>query len=145
MGWVVCSDAVLESRDTSRKDASMADIMDILCLEGPAAETPKASQLQPSLEQLMVPIYRIRGDVAACRLSLMDAMVPLIKPLSVKSLTSESSTSGVPAMATTIALSTIFIQASTVPLASSTEVPSSPKIVFEQEEFDTTPEHTSAL
>ncbi|GKF96765.1 hypothetical protein Tco_0292586, partial [Tanacetum coccineum] len=89
-------------------------------------------------------VQRIRGDVVACRLSLMDAMVPLIKPLSVKSLTSESSTSRVSAMATTIALSTTFIQANTVPPTSSTKVPSSPKIVFEQEELDTTPEHTSA-
>nr|GFA07212.1 hypothetical protein [Tanacetum cinerariifolium] len=31
----------------SRKDASMAEIMDLLPLEGPAAETPEASQLQP--------------------------------------------------------------------------------------------------
>ncbi|GKC86472.1 hypothetical protein Tco_1147121 [Tanacetum coccineum] len=37
----------------SQKDASMADIMDLLCLEGPAAETPGASQLQPSPKQLM--------------------------------------------------------------------------------------------
>nr|GEX59859.1 hypothetical protein [Tanacetum cinerariifolium] len=40
----------------SQKDASMADIMDLLCLEGPAAETLKASHLQPSHEQLMLPI-----------------------------------------------------------------------------------------
>ncbi|GJS19663.1 hypothetical protein Tco_0448295 [Tanacetum coccineum] len=125
----------------SRKDASMADIMDLLRLEGPAAETPEASQLQPSPEQLMVPIHlledqvviretslsfsldvahnriqRIIGDVAACRLSLMDVMVLLIKPLS----------------------------ASTVPPAPSTKVPPSPKIVFEHEELDTTSEHTSA-
>ncbi|GJZ31211.1 hypothetical protein Tco_0576258 [Tanacetum coccineum] len=40
----------------SQKDASMAVIMDLLRLEGPAAETPEASQLQPSFEQLTVPI-----------------------------------------------------------------------------------------
>nr|GEY08260.1 hypothetical protein [Tanacetum cinerariifolium] len=117
----------------SRKDASMADIMDLLRLEGPVAETLEASQLS-----------RIRGDVAACRLSLTDAMVPLIEPLSVKCLTGEASTLGVLAMATTTALSTTFIQASTIPLAPSTKVPFSPKIVFEQEELNTTPEHTSA-
>nr|GEV03672.1 ribonuclease H-like domain-containing protein [Tanacetum cinerariifolium] len=43
----------------ANKDASMADIMDLLCLEGPAAKTSKASQLQPSLDQLMLPIYRL--------------------------------------------------------------------------------------
>ncbi|GJV71194.1 hypothetical protein Tco_1491189 [Tanacetum coccineum] len=153
----------------SPKDASMADIMDLFRLEGPAAETPEASQLQPSPEQLMVPIHRlddqvvigetslsfsfdvahnrvqrIRGDVVACRLSLTDVMVPLIEPLSVKSLTGEASTSGVPEMATTTALSTTFVQASTIPPVPSTEVPSSPKIVFEQEELDTTPKHTSS-
>ncbi|GJX75071.1 hypothetical protein Tco_0313666 [Tanacetum coccineum] len=154
----------------SRKDASMADIMDLLRLEGLAAENPEASQLQPSLEQLMVPIHqledqvviretslsfsldvahnrvqRIRGDVAACRLSLTDAMVPLIKPLFFKRLTGEASTSGVLGMATTTTLSTNFIQANTVAPTPSTEVPPSSKIVFEQEELDTTLEHTLAL
>ncbi|GJY92099.1 hypothetical protein Tco_0507881, partial [Tanacetum coccineum] len=151
----------------SQKDASMADIMDLLRLEGHAAETPEASQLQPSPEQLMVPIHRledqviigetslsfsldvahvraqrIRGDTAARRLSLMDAMVPLLEPLSAKSLTGEVITFGFPA--TTTALSTTFAQASTVPPAPSAEVPPSPKIVFEQGELDTTPEHASA-
>nr|GFC87927.1 hypothetical protein [Tanacetum cinerariifolium] len=122
----------------SRKDASIADILD-LHLEGPAAETSEASQLQPSPEQLMLPIHRledqvvigetslsfslfvaharvqrIRGDVAARHLSLADVMVSLIEPLSVKNLTGEASTSGVTTTATTTALSTTFIQASTV-------------------------------
>nr|GEY64303.1 hypothetical protein [Tanacetum cinerariifolium] len=95
----------------SQKVASMADIMDLFRLEGSAAKAPKASHLQPSLEQLMVPIHqledqvvigeislsfsldvahtcaqRIRGDAAARRLSLTDAMVPLIEPLSANSL-----------------------------------------------------------
>nr|GFC46182.1 hypothetical protein [Tanacetum cinerariifolium] len=34
----------------SRKDASMADIMDLFRLEGTAADSPKASQQQPSFE-----------------------------------------------------------------------------------------------
>nr|GEY47592.1 hypothetical protein [Tanacetum cinerariifolium] len=118
----------------SRKDASIADIMDLLRLEGPATKTPKASQLQHLPEQLMIPVHRIedqvviketslsfsldvahthvqriRGDVATRRLSFMDAMVPLIEPLSVKSLTGETSTSGVSVMTTTTALSTTFI------------------------------------
>nr|GEX19001.1 hypothetical protein [Tanacetum cinerariifolium] len=149
-------------------DASMADIMDLLRLEGPAAETPKASQLQPSPEQLMVPIHRledqviteetslsfpldvahvhaqrIRGDTAARHLSLTNAMVSLLEPLYAKSLTGEASTSGFPAMTTF--LSTTFVHASTVPSAPSAEVPPSPKIAFEQEELDTAPEHASAL
>nr|GFA12008.1 hypothetical protein [Tanacetum cinerariifolium] len=118
----------------------MANIMELLRLEGHAVKTPQAIQLQPSPEQLM----RIREDVAACRLSLMDAMVPLIEPLSVKSLTGEPSTSGVPVIAMTTALSTTFIQANVVPSAPYTKVPPSPKIMFEKEELDTTPEHTAA-
>nr|GFC54898.1 hypothetical protein [Tanacetum cinerariifolium] len=40
----------------------MANIMDLLCLEGPAAETSEASQLQPSLDQLMIPIHRLEDQ-----------------------------------------------------------------------------------
>ncbi|GJU25105.1 hypothetical protein Tco_1163726 [Tanacetum coccineum] len=151
----------------SRRDASMADIL--LHLEGLAAEILEASQLKPSFEQLMVPIHqledqmvigetslsfalnvahssvqRLKRDAASCRLSFTDAMIPLLEPLSIRSLTGEASTSMVPSAAVTTALSTTFVQASTIPLLPSTEVPSSPKIVFEEEELNTTPEHTSA-
>nr|GEY75367.1 hypothetical protein [Tanacetum cinerariifolium] len=109
----------------SQRDASMVDIMGLICLEGPAAETLKADQLQPSPEQLMLPIHRlddqvvieetslsfsldvihalvkrIRGYVASRRLSLSDVMVPLIEPLSAKNLVGEASTSMVPVTAT---------------------------------------------
>nr|GEX02686.1 hypothetical protein [Tanacetum cinerariifolium] len=115
----------------AERDASMADIMDLLRLKGPAAETPEAIQLQPSPEQLMDPInrledqviiretslsfsldvahvhaQRIKGDTAARRLSLTDAMVPLLEPLSAKSLTGKASTYGF--LITTTALSTMF-------------------------------------
>ncbi|GKG16731.1 hypothetical protein Tco_0361688, partial [Tanacetum coccineum] len=74
-------------------------------------------------------------------------MVPLIEPLSAENLVGKASTSGVPATATTTALSTIFIQTSSVPSISvadcevlgtepSAEVPSPPKIVFEKKEFE---------
>ncbi|GJV17540.1 hypothetical protein Tco_1362863 [Tanacetum coccineum] len=122
----------------SHKDTSISDLMALLRLEGPAAETPEAFQLQPSPKQLMLPIYR---DVAARRLSLSDAMIPLIEPLSAENLIGEASTSGVPATATTTALSTTFIHTSSVPPVSvadyevldvgpSTKVPSPPAIVF---------------
>ncbi|GKA76549.1 hypothetical protein Tco_0783010, partial [Tanacetum coccineum] len=90
-------------------------------------------------------VQRLKEDVTACRLSLTDAMVLLLDPLYVRSLTGEASTSIVPATAMTTALSTTFIQASTVPPVPSIEVPSSPKIMFKQEELDTTPEHTLTL
>nr|GEW05231.1 hypothetical protein [Tanacetum cinerariifolium] len=114
----------------SHKDASMSDLMDLLCLEGPTAETLKAIQLQPSLEQLMLPIHRSKDQ----------------------NLIGEASTSRVPTMATTTALSTTFIQTSFVPsvfvadyevsdVGPSTKVPSSPAIVFENETLETTPKH----
>ncbi|GKC00474.1 hypothetical protein Tco_0986610 [Tanacetum coccineum] len=75
-------------------------------------------------------------------------MVPLIEPLSVENLVGEASTSRLPVIATITALSTTFIQASTILPVSvvdheasdagpSTEVPSPSKIVFEKEELET--------
>ncbi|GKB99051.1 hypothetical protein Tco_0985188 [Tanacetum coccineum] len=92
-----------------QKDARMADIMDLLRLEEDQVVIRETS-LSFSLDVDHNRIQRIRADVAACRLSFIDAMVPLIKPLSVKSLTGEASTSGVPVMATTTTLSTTFFQ-----------------------------------
>nr|GFD10724.1 hypothetical protein [Tanacetum cinerariifolium] len=43
----------------SHKDASIADIMNLLCLEGLTADAPETSQVQPSLEQLMLPVHRL--------------------------------------------------------------------------------------
>nr|GEW34102.1 hypothetical protein [Tanacetum cinerariifolium] len=111
------------------KDASMVVIMDLLRLEGFVAETPEASQLQPSFKQLMIPIHkledqviigetsssfaldvahvriqRLKGDDAACHLSLTNAMVRLLEPLSTKSVIGKASTSGIPATAVTTAL-----------------------------------------
>ncbi|GKE98589.1 hypothetical protein Tco_0021940 [Tanacetum coccineum] len=140
----------------SQKDASIADIMSLLHLEGPATETPKASQLQPSYEQLMLPIHRtgdnrIRGDVASRSLSLSNAMVPLIEPLSAKNLVGDASTSDVPTTAAlTTDLSITFAPTSSVPsilvldyevldAEPQTEAPPSASVVFEKEELDTTP------
>nr|GFB08149.1 hypothetical protein [Tanacetum cinerariifolium] len=47
----------------ANKDTSMADIIDLLHLEGPAAETSDASQLQPLLDQLMILIHRLKDQV----------------------------------------------------------------------------------
>ncbi|GKE80905.1 hypothetical protein Tco_1550905 [Tanacetum coccineum] len=60
-------------------------------------------------------VQRLKRNVASQHLSISDALVPLIEPLSAKNLVGEVSTSGVPATATTTTLSTPFIQASTVP------------------------------
>nr|GEV82353.1 hypothetical protein [Tanacetum cinerariifolium] len=73
------------------------------------------------------------GDAAACRMSLMDTMVPLLEPLFVRSSAGEASNSVVLVMTVTTALSTTFVQTSVVPLVPSVEVPPSPKIMFEKE------------
>nr|GEW48707.1 hypothetical protein [Tanacetum cinerariifolium] len=142
-------------------------------------ETSEASQLQPSPKQIMLPIhrledqvvigetslsfsldvansrvYKLKGNVVSRQLSIYDVLVPLIEPLSAKNSAGEASTSGVPVTATTTALSTTFIQASTIPSISSvdheafgagpsTEAPSPSKIAFEKEVLETTLEHTT--
>ncbi|GJZ83294.1 hypothetical protein Tco_0648467 [Tanacetum coccineum] len=130
----------------SHKDVNIGEIMGLLHLEGPAAEALEASQLQPSPEQLMLPIQcledqvRLKGNDASQQLSIYATLVPLIEPLSAENLVGEGSTFGVPVTATTTALSTTFIHASIVPQVSavdhkasgagpSTEVPSSSKIM----------------
>ncbi|GJW81435.1 hypothetical protein Tco_0145410, partial [Tanacetum coccineum] len=63
-------DFLLLAQLESLKDASMADIMDLLRLKGPAAETTEARQLQPSPEQLMIPIYWLEDQVIIKETSL---------------------------------------------------------------------------
>ncbi|GJS27548.1 hypothetical protein Tco_0488168 [Tanacetum coccineum] len=113
----------------SYKDASTADVMNLLCLEGPFADAPGMSDLQPDVEQL--------------------------------TLLSEASTSGSVSatVVTTIALSTTFAVASSVPPITIEDyeivgtdgpkdaqgngqgnVASFPTVEFEKEELDTTPE-----
>nr|GEV47623.1 hypothetical protein [Tanacetum cinerariifolium] len=109
----------------SHKDASIANIMGLLYLEGPGAEAPETSQLQPSPEQLMLPIHpnarvqRLKGNVASWQLSISDALTSIVPPVS--AVEHEASGTG-----------------------PSTEVPPPSKIVFENEELETTPEHTTA-
>ncbi|GJS15297.1 hypothetical protein Tco_0409769 [Tanacetum coccineum] len=151
----------------AHKDASMADIMDLLRLESPTAESSEARPPQPSLDELMIPIHRLedqvvigetslafslevahnrvqrlRGDATARRLSLTDSIRPLVEPLSSRVLTGEASSSA--DVTVTTALATTFAQTFPIPAGASTEVPPSPKIVFEEEELDTTPEHALA-
>ncbi|GJU36165.1 hypothetical protein Tco_1184519 [Tanacetum coccineum] len=58
----------------SRKDASIIDIIDLLHLEGSATETLKGLLLQPSPEQLMVPIHRLEDQVVIREISLSDSL-----------------------------------------------------------------------
>ncbi|GJW46499.1 hypothetical protein Tco_0078145, partial [Tanacetum coccineum] len=89
----------------SHKDASVADIMDLLCLESLLADAFGMSDLQPDVEQLTLPIHQPEDQVVLGETYLSFAL-------------STSSTSGhVPAtIVTTTALSTTFSSASSFPL-----------------------------
>ncbi|GJY40115.1 hypothetical protein Tco_0427385 [Tanacetum coccineum] len=126
----------------SHKNASVGDIMNLLRLEGPLADAPGMNDLQPNVDQLMLPIHqsedqvvlgetsllfalsvthsrvkRIRENVAAKWSALIGVWTPLVDLLSVENLVGEAGTSdSVPAtVATTTALSTTFASASSVP------------------------------
>ncbi|GKC75335.1 hypothetical protein Tco_1126109 [Tanacetum coccineum] len=167
----------------SQKDASIADIMNSLCLEGLSSETLKVSRLQPAYEQLLLPIHRKEDNVVVretsmsdslnvvhdhvqklkegalfYRLSNSDAMGTLVDPLSSENLIGEASTSKVPAKAaatTALSISVTTTSASSILSISvadydvldagiQNEAPPSPKIVFEKETLETTPENPTA-
>ncbi|GKA05990.1 hypothetical protein Tco_0685110 [Tanacetum coccineum] len=125
----------------SNKDASVETVMNILRLEDPLVERLGLSELQPHVDQLMVPIHRsldqvvlsalalllaldvsssrvqkIKENIANHRSALHDVFVPLAEPLSVTALTGTEGTSNViPATAnTTTALSITSASASTI-------------------------------
>ncbi|GJV29128.1 hypothetical protein Tco_1385576 [Tanacetum coccineum] len=126
----------------SNKDASTETVMNLLRLSDPLANLPGRSDLQPDVEQLMVPIHRpedqvvlgassltfslsvshdrverIRRNIAEHRSALAGVFAPLAEPFSVQSLTGAVNTSDAApsAAATTTALSTTFASASTIP------------------------------
>ncbi|GJR68892.1 hypothetical protein Tco_0014957 [Tanacetum coccineum] len=111
----------------SKKDASIVDLMDSLRFEGPLAEIPRAEELQPSPEQLMLPIHRAEDD----------------------SLIGEAGTSAAPATAEPInTLSTTFASFGVVPSLSVSDYQVSnpephdedpPVTTFEEKELDTIP------
>nr|GEZ57715.1 hypothetical protein [Tanacetum cinerariifolium] len=120
------------------------------------------SDLQPDVEQLTLPIHRPEDQVVlAQRSALIDVWVPLVDPLTAKSLIGKASTSNsVPAAVVTItAPSTTFASASSVlPItiedyeivgtdgpeyaqgSGQGNVASFPTVKFEKEELDTTSE-----
>ncbi|GKB09072.1 hypothetical protein Tco_0837384 [Tanacetum coccineum] len=125
----------------SKKDASVETVMDTLRLEGPVAEKLGLNELQPNVDQLMVPIHsspdqvvigatalslalgasssrvrKIRENIANQRSVLRDVFVPLAEPFSSAVLTGAEGTSDtVPsAVNTTTALSTTFAFASLI-------------------------------
>ncbi|GJT23266.1 hypothetical protein Tco_0893203, partial [Tanacetum coccineum] len=126
----------------TNKDASIETIMNLLHLEDTLAERLGLTELQPHVDQLMVPIHhspdqhvigasalslsldvscsrvrKIKKNIANHRSALRDVFVPLSEPLSVTALTGTEGTSNViPATAdTTTALSVTFASASSIP------------------------------
>ncbi|GJT42113.1 hypothetical protein Tco_0941978 [Tanacetum coccineum] len=125
--------SVVEAYDPSAKD-KYVDAVNALDA-GVLADIPGVENLQPSPEQLMLPIHRpeynvnfaetslsfsleivnlrvqkFREEAKEKRLSLTDVMTPFVEPLSSKSLTGEASTSAAPitTLSTTIASSAVI-------------------------------------
>ncbi|GJZ64938.1 hypothetical protein Tco_0621634 [Tanacetum coccineum] len=125
----------------SNKDASIESVMNILRLEGPLADKLGLDELQPNVDQLMVPIHhspnkvvigatalslaldvsnvhvrKIKENIANQRSALHDVFVPLSEPLFVAVLTGTEGTSDVVSATgdTTTALSITFASASTI-------------------------------
>ncbi|GKF52472.1 hypothetical protein Tco_0159382 [Tanacetum coccineum] len=125
----------------SNKDASIEAVMNVLRLKEPLAEKLGLNELQPYVDELMVPIHhssdkvviggtalslalnvssirvrKIKENITNQRSVLHDVFVPLSEPLSVAVLTGMEGTSyTVPATAdTTTALSTTFASTSTI-------------------------------
>nr|GEX85691.1 DNA-directed DNA polymerase [Tanacetum cinerariifolium] len=125
----------------SQKDASIADIMSLLRLEGPSAVTLDVSRLQPLYEQLLLPIHRKEDNVVIKETSLSDSLN--VVHARVQKL-KEASTLGVPitaAATTTLAISVNAANISPIPPISMADydlfstgvwdtTPHSPKIVF---------------
>ncbi|GJY67938.1 hypothetical protein Tco_0470920 [Tanacetum coccineum] len=123
------------------KDASVDTLMNILRLEETLAERLGLTELQPHIDQLLVPIYhspdkvvvgatalslaldvsnirvqKIKENIVNQRSDLRDIFVPLSEPFSAKVLMGTEGTSdAVPATAdTTTALSRTFASANTI-------------------------------
>ncbi|GKD98604.1 hypothetical protein Tco_1382501 [Tanacetum coccineum] len=126
----------------ANNDASVETLMDLLRLEEPLAKKLGLHELQPTFDQLMVPIHhspdqtvigvtalllaldvsdirvrKIRENIANQWSALYDVFVPLAEPFSSAALVgTEGTSSVVPVVAhTTTALSTTFASVSIVP------------------------------
>ncbi|GKE20060.1 hypothetical protein Tco_1431572 [Tanacetum coccineum] len=125
----------------SNKDASVKTVMDILRLEGPLAEKLGLNELQPNVDQLIIPIdrlpdqvvvgatalslaldvssvrvWKIRENIANQRSTLRYVLVPLAEPFSDAVLTGTEGTSDTAAATanTNTALSITFASANSI-------------------------------
>ncbi|GKB74077.1 hypothetical protein Tco_0935489 [Tanacetum coccineum] len=121
-------DFSLLSELESKKESSIVDLMDSLCLEG--------------IVNLWV--QRFREEAKEKRLSLTDVMTPFVEPLSSKSLTSEANTFAAPitTLSTTFASSVVIPPSSVVSdqvLDTEPHNEDPPAVTFKKEELGTSP------
>ncbi|GJV07224.1 hypothetical protein Tco_1344880 [Tanacetum coccineum] len=145
-------DFSLLSELKSKKDASIVDLMDFFRLEGPLAEIPRVEDLQPSPEQLRVPIHRPEDNVVLSETSLsfsLQVVYSRVKRVKGEIL-EKPSTSAIPMTIGPITtLSTTFLSSDVIPpLATSNDQAlgtgpndeDPPAVTFEREELVTSPE-----
>ncbi|GJX85218.1 hypothetical protein Tco_0335992 [Tanacetum coccineum] len=129
-------DFKLLSQLESQKDVSITDIMSLLHLEGPSAETLETS-LSNSLDVVNALVQKLKEGALSYRLSISDAMGVLADLLSSENLIGEASTYSIPP---------ISVAGYDMPDAGVQDTtPYSPKIVFKKEDLETTPEHPSLV
>ncbi|GJS98621.1 hypothetical protein Tco_0819791 [Tanacetum coccineum] len=137
----VLIDVAAYNPSTSNKDASVETLMNVLRLEEALAERLGLNELQPRIDQLMVPIHhspekvvvgatalslaldvssvrvrKIRENIANQRSALHDVFVPLAEPFSSAVLTGMKGTSDTlpSTVSTTTSLSITFASASLI-------------------------------
>ncbi|GJY25605.1 hypothetical protein Tco_0400331, partial [Tanacetum coccineum] len=101
----------------SNKDSSVKTVMDILRLEGPLAEKLGLNELQPDVDQLMVPIHRSSDKVVLGATALSLALdFSSVRPFSAVVLTCTEGTFDIVSATanTTTALSTTFASTSSI-------------------------------
>nr|GEU58402.1 retrovirus-related Pol polyprotein from transposon TNT 1-94 [Tanacetum cinerariifolium] len=106
-----------------QKDASIIDIMNYLCLEGPSTETLKSS-LSDSLNVVHDHVQKLNEGAMSHRTSISNAIGTLVDPLSLKNLIGKAGTSEVPATAATataLSISVVVAISSSIPPISVTD------------------------
>ncbi|GKB08673.1 hypothetical protein Tco_0836985 [Tanacetum coccineum] len=129
------------AHNPSMEDASIEIVMDILRLEGPLTEKLGLDEMQPNVDQLMVPnhyssdkvvigatalslvldvssvwVQKIKENIANQRSALHDIFVPLAEPFSAAVLTGTEGTYDIVSATanTTTTLSTTFVSTSSI-------------------------------
>ncbi|GJY13598.1 hypothetical protein Tco_0382907 [Tanacetum coccineum] len=137
----------------------------LLWKRGPSAETLEEdnvvtgeTSLSDSLDVVHARVQKLKEGALSHRLSISGAMGVLADLLSFENLIGEASTSGVPVTAAATTALAISVTAANISSISPISVadydmpgagvqdtaPHSPKIMFEKEDLETTPEHPSA-